>query len=583
MSGINIPVTVTGADTAAAQLGKVSGALGGVGTSTDKANDALKNIGKTIKDIPGGFDAIGNNVKPLAQSLGGLVTETGSVKGAFAALATSLAGPAGVGIAIAIASTGFKLLVEYFSQSKVASEEAAKKLADFNKGLKEAEAGALATGAKLQAFANVAADQNVPLEQRNNALREANKLLGDHGEKLTLVTVGTAAATQRINEYTNALTARAVAEKFANRIAELRIQQIEANRQYEESLKKVADQEKRTRDLATSNVSAAAVAGQANLVQRAADQSKSAAQNLQSINKQIEVLNSDFRKVILESTKVQLLKENDTKTTEAGEQIKKKVKKIKEVVKKAVEDEKIGRLELPINIQILTREDAAADIAEANRIAKEKQDRFDKLFKNATPIKLPVEVTFDKIGDFAKKAQEFAAQAGDIIGRSLGDAFSGIGEAIGNIITGKGGAGDLFGGIFKVLGDGLKTLGNFVIQSAILLDSVKKVLNSILSSPGGFVAGIALGIALITLGTVISNSIPGFANGVTNFGGGMALVGERGPELVRLPSGSDVIPNFRLNSLSASQPTAYIPNVTLRGSDLVIAFNRQTATNRRNG
>ena len=76
MSGINIPITVTGADTAATQLGKVSTSLGGVGTSTDKANDALKNIGKTIKDIPGGFDAIGNNVKPLAQSLGGLVTET---------------------------------------------------------------------------------------------------------------------------------------------------------------------------------------------------------------------------------------------------------------------------------------------------------------------------------------------------------------------------------------------------------------------------------------------------------------------------------------------------------------------------
>lgn len=37
-----------------------------------------------------------------------------------------------------------------------------------------------------------------------------------------------------------------------------------------------------------------------------------------------------------------------------------------------------------------------------------------------------------------------------------------------------------------------------------------------------------------------------FANGVTNFGGGMAMVGERGPELVRLPGGSDVIPNHQL-------------------------------------
>lgn len=37
--------------------------------------------------------------------------------------------------------------------------------------------------------------------------------------------------------------------------------------------------------------------------------------------------------------------------------------------------------------------------------------------------------------------------------------------------------------------------------------------------------------------------VPGFASGVTNFRGGLAVVGENGPELVRLPRGSDVIPN----------------------------------------
>jgi hypothetical protein len=36
--------------------------------------------------------------------------------------------------------------------------------------------------------------------------------------------------------------------------------------------------------------------------------------------------------------------------------------------------------------------------------------------------------------------------------------------------------------------------------------------------------------------------VPGFAGGVQNFGGGLAMVGERGPELVNLPGGSDVIP-----------------------------------------
>ena len=39
--------------------------------------------------------------------------------------------------------------------------------------------------------------------------------------------------------------------------------------------------------------------------------------------------------------------------------------------------------------------------------------------------------------------------------------------------------------------------------------------------------------------------LPGFASGVTNFRGGAAIVGERGPELVNLPRGSSVIPQLR--------------------------------------
>ena len=44
--------------------------------------------------------------------------------------------------------------------------------------------------------------------------------------------------------------------------------------------------------------------------------------------------------------------------------------------------------------------------------------------------------------------------------------------------------------------------------------------------------------------------VPAFAGGVRNFPGGFALVGERGPELVRLPGGADVIPNHRLGGVT---------------------------------
>jgi TP901 family phage tail tape measure protein len=47
-------------------------------------------------------------------------------------------------------------------------------------------------------------------------------------------------------------------------------------------------------------------------------------------------------------------------------------------------------------------------------------------------------------------------------------------------------------------------------------------------------------------------NIPGFASGIKHFAGGLAIVGEGGPELVQLPRGSDVLPNKILRSLERS-------------------------------
>lgn len=70
----------------------------------------------------------------------------------------------------------------------------------------------------------------------------------------------------------------------------------------------------------------------------------------------------------------------------------------------------------------------------------------------------------------------------------------------------------------------------------------------------------------------VKDVIPGFASGVTNFSGGLAIVGERGPELVNLPRGADVIPNSdipssftggRLLAATGGQDAAGGPSVTI--------------------
>lgn len=57
-----------------------------------------------------------------------------------------------------------------------------------------------------------------------------------------------------------------------------------------------------------------------------------------------------------------------------------------------------------------------------------------------------------------------------------------------------------------------------------------------------------------------NSGIPGFADGVRNFTGGMAIVGERGPEIVNLPRGSDVFPNGQMSGVTV--------NIVVNGSVL---------------
>jgi phage-related protein len=72
--------------------------------------------------------------------------------------------------------------------------------------------------------------------------------------------------------------------------------------------------------------------------------------------------------------------------------------------------------------------------------------------------------------------------------------------------------------------------------------------------------------------------VPGLAHGVTGFQGGLAVVGELGPELVRLPRGADVTPSNASSSAAGGitqnfyvedrSPTALAHAVEMAGLEL---------------
>lgn len=202
--------------------------------------------------------------------------------------------------------------------------------------------------------------------------------------------------------------------------------------------------------------------------------------------------------------------------------------------------------------KLATLQRIAAAYAE---IAARSRDPADIL--KAEQIKLELEkvaAQTDLVADKFNKlfAEEFANSVVDVVmgTKTLSQAFKDMAKnitkaiadiAAQNIATalfGKGGPASGAGGFFSQLFSGGGTGGSF--------------LQYILSLFGG--GGLGYG----TIGSNIPAGPFPYADGTSFHPGGMALVGERGPELVQLPRGSSVTPNKELKKMFAGGITVNI-------------------------
>jgi len=115
----------------------------------------------------------------------------------------------------------------------------------------------------------------------------------------------------------------------------------------------------------------------------------------------------------------------------------------------------------------------------------------------------------------------------------IGGALASIGSTISSAWNGiLAGAANFGRGIVQHVIDGISGLiGQLGSAAGRIGDTIKGAVNNI---PG--IGGIA--------------NWAGFAEGTDNAPGGLAMVGEKGPELVYLPKGAQVTPNNRLNSIA---------------------------------
>ncbi|RAJ28866.1 phage tail tape measure protein [Pedobacter cryoconitis] len=200
--------------------------------------------------------------------------------------------------------------------------------------------------------------------------------------------------------------------------------------------------------------------------------------------------------------------------------------------------------------------------------------------------------------------QAFAENMKSAVESFTVDTVGKFAEGIGQMMA----SGDMSGfgnEVLSAFGGFLGKMGDLLIQYGIAAQ-IKAALDKALLVPlGGFIAGaaaIAAGIALKIAAGAFSGLINGGSGGSggkqqqspqygvahyamgTNYApGGVALVGEQGPELVNLPMGSQVVPNHDvMRSINGNANVqVMIPEVRLSGQDIYVSFKRTEKINNR--
>jgi len=176
---VNNKTAIAGLKQTEAELGKVAAASLKTGAAVNKgsnqAANALTNLGRVAQDAPFGFIGIQNNLNPLLESFQRLKAESGSTGGALKSLAGSLIGPAGLGLALSVGSA----LLLTFGDEIAALFKGTSSLSKANEELKKSIDGFKNSAAKeiisFKELASVAANANIPLNQRIQAVKDLQK------------------------------------------------------------------------------------------------------------------------------------------------------------------------------------------------------------------------------------------------------------------------------------------------------------------------------------------------------------------------------------------------------------------------
>lgn len=147
----------------------VGSELAKIKPGANQAAQAMTDLSRIAQDAPFGFIAIQNNITPLIESYGRLKAATGSTATALRAMVGSLAGPAGIGLAIGAITAAMVIYEKVTRGSAQATKET-------NNELKGIVTSISQEAARVAVLVNAIQAENLSRQQRLQAIEELKKI-----------------------------------------------------------------------------------------------------------------------------------------------------------------------------------------------------------------------------------------------------------------------------------------------------------------------------------------------------------------------------------------------------------------------
>ncbi len=566
---------------------KLDSSLGNMAKGSNQATTAMGNFSRIVQDAPFGIIGITNNINPLLESFQRLKAETGSSGAAFKALGASLIGGGGLGLAVSVVTSLLTVFALSARSSGDSAEDLSGKIAalkvDFDNAKNSAD-GFSASVDSLRALRDVNLSIRFPGDGKNaldrlklsfgfNKVEEEEKLRQllrleqvAEDKRANLFSLLQQKGSRALNDLVASQNTLNDVKKIGNDLSSKDLQLLDAVIDAENAKVKIQADQGIQRNKINQLV------GQNKL--DIDEINKKEAERLKNIRTISDVLNELSNKIKVNGEKNSLIGTEKTKAN---------ISAIEAAIDELLKKFKLGTKNKIILDLAFRFNKATFDILSDEFLAREIEGMKDTpkrtlIFEPRIVVK--PRLVFES-ANFTKEMTDQLQKAVDITASSLlsitTSAITSVLEGIANLAMGKGGIGDIFQGLAKVLGSGVKQFGKQVLELALLAKLAKLAIKNPIT-------GIAAGIALIALGAAIeaATSKNAFATGVRDFTGGTALVGERGPELVSLPKGSSVHTNGQLNAMGGKE-IKVSGELRAQGTELVAVFKQATLYNSRNG